>query len=69
VLLLLAERDYMFPAARAGEELALFLGTPDKSDQVIPTAGHSFMLHRNAPVAHQIVVDWLRRRAAVIPAC
>lgn len=71
VLLLLAERDALFPTEALGidyaaAELALFTGTPDRSLVRIPDAGHSFMLHPNAPVAHAAVTDWLGDR---FPAC
>jgi len=69
VLVVLAERDFLFPAAHAEDEMSLFFGTGDKSLSIVPRAGHSFLLHRNAPVAQATVEDWLRRRPEAIPAC
>lgn len=73
VLLVLAERDVLFPPSLllegdlAAAELALFVGSADKTVHVVPDAGHSFMLHPNAPAVHQLLGDWLG--AGRLPAC
>lgn len=71
VLLLFAEQDDLFPPSVAGvsyaqAELALFTGSADRSLQVVPDDGHTFMLHPNAPATQQRVIDWLTPR---LPAC
>ncbi|WP_372518231.1 alpha/beta hydrolase [Polyangium jinanense] len=71
VLLVLAEQDILFPpdvlGVPVGElELALFALSGDKELYVVPDAGHSFMLHPNAPETNAVIVDWLSAR---IPAC
>ncbi len=69
VLLLLGEQDYIFPAAHAQDELALFAGAADKTMTVVGRAGHSLFLHTNAPDSHRAVLDWLRQRPDALPAC
>ena len=71
VLLVLAERDALFPpevlgVSYAQAELALFTGSVDKSLYVVPQSGHTFMLHPNAPATQRVVTDWLAPR---FPAC
>lgn len=67
VLLMLAQNDALFPPDLLGisyaqAELALFTAAFDKSLYVVPAAGHTFMLHPNAPQTQQVVVDWLGER-------
>lgn len=62
VLLVLAEKDLLFPVDNGGDELALFVSSPDKSLLTVPTAGHSFMLHPNAPTTNTSIADWLDDR-------
>jgi pimeloyl-ACP methyl ester carboxylesterase len=69
LLLVLAERDYIFPVADAAQEMALFASAPDKSLHVVPFAGHSFMLEHNAQETNISIVKWLRQRADVLPSC
>lgn len=69
VLLVLAEHDELFPGSFGESELQWFAGTDDLTLEVIPDAGHSFMLHRNAPVANDTIADWLEARASVFPTC
>ncbi|MDI1436920.1 alpha/beta hydrolase [Polyangium sorediatum] len=71
VLLVLAEQDILFPPSLLGVpvgelELALFTLSSDKALHVVPGAGHSFMLHTNAPETNAVIVDWLSER---VPAC
>jgi len=64
VLLIMAEHDVLFPPAPL--ELALFTAALDKTSYVVPRAGHSFMLHPNAPQTQQVVGAWLSAR---FPSC
>lgn len=74
VLLVLAENDLLFPPAsdhvegfdNTSAELSLFASSPDASAYVIPEAGHSFMLHPNAPQTNAAITSWLDER---LPAC
>lgn len=70
-LLLFAENDDLFPPSVAGvdfatAELALFVAAMDRSVQVVPEDGHTFMLHPNGPQTQQRVLEWLGPR---FPAC
>jgi pimeloyl-ACP methyl ester carboxylesterase len=69
VLLVLAENDGVFPVEDGSKELALFTGSDDKSLHVIPEAGHTFMLHPNAPDFHDALADWLDARQQAMPKC
>lgn len=69
VLLLLAEKDLLFPVEFGDQELALFASAEDKTKMVAPGAGHSFMLHPNAPDTNAQIADWLGARKTAIPAC
>jgi pimeloyl-ACP methyl ester carboxylesterase len=64
VLLIQAEHDVLFPPDP--RELTLFVAAQDKTSYLVPGAGHSFMLHPNAPATQQVVADWL---AARLPSC
>jgi pimeloyl-ACP methyl ester carboxylesterase len=71
VLLVLAEQDQLFPPVVLGVpvgplELALFVASADKTLHVVPRAGHSFMLHPNAPQTNAAMLQWLSAR---VPAC
>ncbi|MGH2830800.1 MAG: hypothetical protein ACRDJM_09990, partial [Actinomycetota bacterium] len=68
-LLVLAERDLLFPIEYADVEFSLFHGAVDRDLLVVPGAGHSFMLHRNAPETFDAVGNWLSEQAASHPAC
>lgn len=65
-LLVLAEHDLLFPIAFAEAELQLFAAATDKTLLAVPGAGHSFMLHRNAPDTMAAVTSWLDGR---LPSC
>lgn len=74
VLLVVAEEDILFPPAgdpvpgqdNVANELSLFVSSPDATAHVIPDAGHSFMLHPNAPETNAVVAAWLGDR---LPSC
>jgi pimeloyl-ACP methyl ester carboxylesterase len=69
VLLVLSEKDTIFPIEHATKELALFAGASDKTLQVVPYAGHSFQLEPNAPETNAGIVQWLHQHAASLPSC
>lgn len=66
VLLVLAERDILFPVENGAQELALFASSPDATLHVVPQAGHSFMLHPNAAETNAAIAGWLGER---VPRC
>lgn len=66
VLLVLAEKDVLFPVANAANELALFSGSTDKTLHVVKDAGHVMSLHPNAPATNAVIGDWLGAR---LPVC
>lgn len=69
VLLVLAEKDTLFPSSNAANELALFSGSADRSLYVVPDAGHVLLLHPNAPITHDALADWLDIRQGQMPRC
>jgi pimeloyl-ACP methyl ester carboxylesterase len=70
VLLVLADRDDLFPSSMGQSELLLFQSATDKTLVVAgPDDGHTFMLQRNAPVMNDAIADWLDARNAVLPKC
>ena len=69
VLLVLSEKDYIFPIEHATKELALFAGASDKTLQVVQHAGHTFQLEPNAPETSAEIVQWLRQRPGSLRLC
>jgi pimeloyl-ACP methyl ester carboxylesterase len=69
VLVLLAEKDELFPGALHGENEMLWFTLAEKTLEIIPNAGHTFMLHKNAAVGNDMIADWLDARQSAIPAC
>jgi pimeloyl-ACP methyl ester carboxylesterase len=69
-LVVLADRDDLFPSRFGPSEMQLFLSATDKTLMVAgPNNGHSFMLERNAPATNAKIADWLDARNAVLPKC
>lgn len=64
VLLVLAAKDALFPSSNAGAELALFSGSSDTTLYVVPLAGHTYPLHKNAPQTNAVIAGWLETRLA-----
>ena len=62
VLLVLGEKDALFPSSAGATELALFEGSTDKALYVAPDAGHVIALHPNAPQTNAVIGDWLGTR-------
>jgi pimeloyl-ACP methyl ester carboxylesterase len=62
VFLQLAERDRIFDPKYADGERQLLSNSPSVTVDLVPAAGHGFMLHRTGPAATARLVDWLRAR-------
>ncbi len=69
VLLLLAERDKIVPASEAESEPGRYQAAHDVTTVVVPHAGHTFFLHRNAPESFRLVNEWLTARPEIAPRC
>lgn len=69
VLLVLAEKDELFPARFGENELLHFAGSSDVTLHVVPGAGHTFILHTNAPATNDAIADWLDARTDQHPRC
>ena len=69
VLLVLAEHDALFPAHFGPSELLHFVRASDTTLQVVAGAGHTFMLHTNAPATNDRIAGWLDARSVEHPRC
>jgi pimeloyl-ACP methyl ester carboxylesterase len=69
VLLLLAERDALFPPADGPVELTLFTSAPDRQLVIAPEAGPVLFLHRRWHDAVNQIIVWLRHHPSELPAC
>jgi pimeloyl-ACP methyl ester carboxylesterase len=69
VLGVFGEKDLLFPAENADQELLLFAGTSDKSKLVAENAGHSFMLHPSARDTNSKIADWLDAHQSAATRC
>lgn len=68
VFLQFAEGDRLFPIEFAEDDATLFAGAPSVTVDVVPGAGHTYMLHHAGPAAAQRIVEWLTGLEAA-PAC
>ncbi|MFY9587000.1 MAG: alpha/beta hydrolase [Actinomycetota bacterium] len=68
-LVVLAERDALFPASFTAQEKLYFVGARDLRFLTARGDGHTFFLHRNAPALNKAMADWLGARSGVFPAC
>jgi pimeloyl-ACP methyl ester carboxylesterase len=68
-LLVLADKDELFPARFGASDLSLFLAASDKTLLVAPNDGHAFMLERNAQVTNTAIANWLDAHNSVFPKC
>jgi pimeloyl-ACP methyl ester carboxylesterase len=68
VFIQLSEKDRLFEPAYADLHAAEFLSAPSVTVDIVPTAGHTFMLAPQGPAATARMVDWLRSRPEA-PAC
>ena len=69
LLLMVSEKDAIFPVDKAHQDLDLFVAATDKTLHVVPKAGHTFHLEPNAPDTMAALVSWLAARPAALPAC
>lgn len=69
LLLMVSEKDAIFPVEKAPDEMNLFVGATDKTLHVVPKAGHTFHLEPNAPDTMAALVNWLGDRPAALPTC
>ncbi|MFN2557777.1 MAG: alpha/beta hydrolase [Nitriliruptorales bacterium] len=69
VLLLLAERDVLFPSGEGLAELGLFTSAPDRELRTVPESGHVLFLHRRWTYAVDEILAWLGRHPGELPAC
>lgn len=69
VLLVFAEKDRIVPVSEAATEPARYAGSPRVTTVVVPTAGHTFPLHRNREVAYRALVSWLATLGDAAPPC
>jgi len=68
-LLVLGDKDELFPARFGTNDLSLFLSASDKTLLVAPNDGHAFMLQRNAQVTNTAIANWLDAHNSVFPKC
>ena len=69
VALVLAERDEIVPVSEAQTERDRYSQAADFTTIVVPRAGHSFSLHRNAQQAFELIRQWLAARPGIAPTC
>lgn len=60
VYLQLAAGDRLFPAAFAVPAALSFVLAPSVTLDIVPQAGHTYLLHRSGPPAATRIADWLR---------
>lgn len=69
VLLLLADRDVLFPVAEGPAELDLFTSAADRQLRIVRDSGHVLFLHRRWTDAVDEVLTWLRAHPTELPVC
>jgi len=69
VLLVLGDKDALFPGAHAAQELALFASAKDRTAIRLPRDGHVFFLQLDAAAARNAIAGWLDRHHAAMPHC
>lgn len=67
VLFVLGDSDLLFPLEWVDEELNLFVSAESLETLIVEGAGHSFMLHKNAPATNARIADWMDRQD--FPSC
>lgn len=66
VFLQFGDSDRLFPVEYADEEALLFASAPSVGVDVVPSAGHSFMLHPTGPAGSDRLATWV---ASIAPTC
>ncbi|HVL88648.1 MAG TPA: alpha/beta hydrolase [Actinomycetota bacterium] len=69
VLFVIGDTDLLFPVEFVDAELNLFASAPSVTKLIVEDAGHSFMLHKNAPQTNAAIAAWLATQSSVFPAC
>jgi len=69
VLVVLGDKDELFPGAQGPNEMLWFAGTSDKTLIRLPNDGHAFMLQKDAPVAFAKIAGWLDAHHVQLPRC
>ena len=69
VLVVLSDKDELFPGAQGPNEMLWFAGTSDKTLIRLPNDGHAFMLQKDAPVAFAKIAGWLDAHHVQLPRC
>lgn len=67
VLFVIGDSDLLFELQWVDEELNLFASAASVDLHVVEGAGHSFMLHKNAPATNASIASWLGTQD--YPAC
>ncbi|MGH9041185.1 MAG: alpha/beta hydrolase [Acidimicrobiia bacterium] len=68
VFIQLSEKDRLFEPQYGDLHAAEFASSPSVTVDIVPTAGHTFMLAPQGPAGTTRMVDWLRSRPEA-PAC
>jgi pimeloyl-ACP methyl ester carboxylesterase len=63
VLVAFGQNDAIFPPPCQQLQAPLYRQSPAVTVATLPAAGHSLMLHLDAPVLHEALLAWLRRVA------
>jgi pimeloyl-ACP methyl ester carboxylesterase len=69
VLVVLGDKDSLFPGAQGPNEMLWFAGTSDKTLIRAPNDGHAFMLQKDAPVMDAKIANWLDAHQTQLPRC
>lgn len=69
VLLVLADRDILFPATEGPAELERFTSASDRELRIVPDSGHVLFLHGGWSLAVDEIVAWLGRHPNELPRC
>ena len=69
VLLVLGDKDALFPGTKGATELPLFVSAKDKTLVRLPKDGHVFFLQLDAAAARNAIAGWLDRHHAAMPRC
>lgn len=68
VFLQFSDSDRLFEVKYAEWEAMQFASSPSVTVDVVPQAGHTFMLHPTGPAGTERMIAWLRSRPEA-PAC
>ena len=69
VFLQFSDSDRLFEAKYAEMHASEFVSSPSVTVDIVPEAGHTFMIHPTGRAGTQRMIDWLHSRTAEAPAC